>query len=448
MNFVEFKELVIAEAQAKGIADYELYYQAGESTSVSAFQHSINQFTDSRDGGVCFRCIVGGKMGYASTEALNPEEAKAIVARAAANAEVLESEEAVFLGEGGKTYAAIDRKAMELPSTDALIAKVLDTQEKIYAADKAVIDGSSTQGISEKSVTAIVNSKGLDLYHEVSVAGLVVAAVVTNGQEMANDYQIKLGSLNEIDTDALTKKAAEGALRKLGGEVAPTGQYPVVFDSEAMSDLLQTFSSIFSSEAAQKGLSKLAGKEGEVIAADIVTVVDDPFHPENPMPMPFDAEGSPTAKKNIIEKGVFKTLLYNLKTANVAGKETTGNAAKGGYASAVGVRPFSMYLEGGHMTEDELLAKVGTGVYINSLGGLHAGANPITGDFSLQSAGFMIEGGVKTTAVKSFTVAGNFYELLKNVVAVANNAHLPTAMGMTAFGAPTTWVDGLSIAGK
>ncbi len=448
MNFTEFKTLVIAQAQAMGIAEYELYYQAGESTSVSAFQHSINQFTDSTEGGVCFRCIVGGKMGYASTEALNAEEARAIVERAAANARVLESEEAVFLGEGGKTYATVERKAMELPTTDALIAKVLDTQEKLYAADPAVIDGSSTQGISEKSVTAIVNSKGLDLYHEISVAGLVVAAVVTNGQEMANDYQIKLGSLTGIDTGALTKKAAEGALRKLGGEVAPTGQYSVVFDSEAMSDLLQTFSSIFSSEAAQKGLSKLAGKEGEKIASELVTVVDDPFHPENPMPMPFDAEGSPTARKNIIEKGVFKTLLYNLKTANVAGLETTGNAAKSGYAGAVGVRPFSMYLEGGELTEDELLAKVGSGVYINSLGGLHAGANPITGDFSLQSAGFLIEGGVKTTAVKSFTVAGNFYELLKNVVAVANNAHLPTAMGTTAFGAPTTWVDGLSIAGK
>ena len=69
MNFTEFKDLVIAQAQAMGIAEYELYYQAGESTSVSAFQHSINQFTDSTEGGVCFRCIVGGKMGYASTEA-------------------------------------------------------------------------------------------------------------------------------------------------------------------------------------------------------------------------------------------------------------------------------------------------------------------------------------------------------------------------------------------
>ena len=445
MNFAEFKECVIAQAQAMGIEEYELYYQAGESTSVSAFQHSINQFTDSTEGGVCFRCIVGGRMGYAATEALNAQEAKAIVARAAANAEVLESEEQVFLGEGGKTYTVIDREPIELPTTDALIARVLDTQKKLYRANEAVIDGCSTQGISEKSVTAIVNSKGLDLYHEISVAGLVVAAVVTNGQEMANDYQIKLGALAKIDTDKLTKKAAEGALRKLGGEVAPTGQYPVVFDSEAMSDLLQTFSSIFSSEAAQKGLSKLAGKEGEMIASELVTIVDDPFHPENPMPMPFDAEGSPTVRKHIVEKGQFKTLLYNLKTAAVAGKETTGNAAKSGYAGAVGVRPFSMYLAGGEMTEEALLEQVGNGVYINSLGGLHAGADPISGDFSLQSSGFMIRGGKKAEYVKSFTVAGNFYEMLKNITCVASNLEMP---GMSSFGSPSVLVDGLSIAGK
>ena len=100
------------------------------------------------------------------------------------------------------------------------------------------------------------------------------------------------------------------------------------------------------------------------------------------------------------------------------------------------------------MTEEELLKKAGNGVYITSLGGLHAGANAISGDFSLQSAGFMIENGEKTTYVKSFTVAGNFYELLKNVVALADNVTLPRPMGKTTFGAPTVWVDGLSVAGK
>ena len=107
-----------------------------------------------------------------------------------------------------------------------------------------------------------------------------------------------------------------------------------------------------------------------------------------------------------------------------------------------------MYLENGNMTEEELLAKAGNGVMINELNGLHAGANAISGDFSLQSAGYMIENGKKGTYVKSFTVAGNFYDLLKNIVALADNGELPMAMGMTAFGSPSVLVDGLTIAGK
>ena len=448
MNFNEFKELVIAECKAQGIAEYELYYQAGYSTSVDTFQHSVNEFTSSYTGGVCFRAIVNGKMGYASTEALSAQQAKAVVARAVDNAVNLEAEEAVFLGEGGQEYEPLEDKSYALPTTEELIAKVLETTEKLYAADPMAVDGCQTQGIIETSEVAIYNSKGLDLHHSSNASGLVAVGVVSNGKEMSNDYQIKLGKLDEIDVDALVKKAVSGAKEKLGGEVAPTGQYPVIFNTDAMCSLLGVYSGIFNSESAQKGLSKLAGKEGEVIAAPCVTLVDDPFHCDNPEPMNFDAEGSPTRKKAVIENGVLNTLLYNLKTAAVAGKKTTGNASKAGYDAAVGIRPFTMYLQGGDLTEDELLQKAGNGVYITSLGGLHAGADAISGDFSLQSSGYMIENGVKTRYVKSFTVAGNFYELLKNIVALADNCHLPRAMGSTAFGAPSVLVDGLSVAGK
>ena len=448
MTFTEFKNAVIAKAEALGLTEYELYYQCAESTSVGAFQHEIHEFSASSEGGVCFRCIVGGKMGYASTEALNPQEAAAIVERAMDNASVLEADEPVFLNEGGKTYQSIDRKAYALPSTEELISTVLDTQQKLYDADPAVVDGCMTDGISEHFQIAICNSKGLDLSYENSLSGLVVGAVVEKDGEKVDDYEIKLGKLDSIDTTALTKKGVASALRKLGGEVAPTGNYPVVFSPDAMHGLLSVFNSIFSSEAAQKGLSRLANAEGTVIASEAVTLVDDPFHPLSPMPMPFDAEGTPTYRKNVIEKGVLNTLLYNMKTANMAGKTTTGNAAKGGYASSVGLRPFTMYLAAGELTEEALLSKAGNGVYINSLQGLHAGASPVTGDFSLQSAGFMIEDGKLTTPVKSFTVAGNFYDLLKGITALADNVELPMATSMTAFGSPSVLVEGLSIAGK
>lgn len=448
MNFAEFKNAVIAAAQAKGIAEYELYYKVSESTSLSTFKGEVNEFTASNEGGVCFRCIVDGKMGYASTECLSPEEAVAVVNRAADNAATLESEDPVFLGEGGQTYDALEIPQVELPTTEGLIQVALDAQKQLLAADSAVMDTSMSECICERSEIAIYNSKGLDLSYANATAGVVLAAVVSDGQEMADAYQVKLGQLDKIDIGTMAAKAAKSAKDKLGGDVAPTGNYSVVFSPDAMSSLLATFSSVFSSEAAQKGLSKLGDAEGKVIASELVTLVDDPFHKDNPMPINFDAEGSPAHCKKVIENGVLNTLLYNLKTAAVAGKKTTGNASKAGYNAPVAVRPFTMYLQNGDVTEEELLAKAGNGVYINFLGGLHAGANPISGDFSLQSGGFMIENGVKTTPVKSFTVAGNFYELLKNIVCVANNCELPSAMGMTAFGSPTVMVEGLSVAGK
>ncbi len=445
MNYQEFKNCIIARCEALGVADYELYYQTAESTSVSAFQQEINQFSAALEGGVCFRCIRDGKMGYASTEHLSGKTAAKLVERALDNASSLEAEEPVFLGEGGKTYARLPASTVYMPHTDDLVNKVLSTQKQLYAADPAVIDGCTTQGVAEKSEIAIFNSRGLDLHDETTLVGLVVAAVVSDGGEMANDYQIRLGNLEDIDTEALTRKAAKEALAKLGGEPAPTGKYPVVFDPEAMSDLLSTFSSVFSAENARKGLSRLSGKEGEEIAASAVTLVDDPAYPGSFLQRSFDAEGSPAFRKNIIEGGRLNTLLYDLKNAALAGKETTGNASKGNYDSPIGIQPFTLYLAAGEDTEEALLKKAGNGVYINSLGGLHAGANPVSGDFSLQSAGFLIENGKKTSRVKSFTVAGNFYELLKNIDCAANNLEFP---GMGTVGSPSVLVQGLSIAGK
>ena len=445
MNFRELKKIIIARCEELGVADYELYYQTAESTSISAFQREINQFSASKEGGVCFRCIRDGKMGYASTENMTEKSAVKIVERALDNAAALEAEEPVFLGEGGKTYAKLDAPQITIPETDVLVNKVLATQDQLYAAHPAVIDGCTTQGVAERSEIAIFNSRGLDLQDETVLTGLVVAAVVQGEGEMANDYQIALGNLDAIDTAALTQKAAQAALGKLGGEPAPTGKYPVIFDPEAMSDLLSTFASVFSAENARKGLSRLSGKEGSVIASPAVTLVDDPAYPGSFLQRSFDAEGSPAFRKNIIENGELRTLLYDLKNAALAGRETTGNASKGNYDSPVGIQPFTLYLTAGEVSEEELLKQAGQGVYIHSLGGLHAGANPVTGDFSLQSAGFLVEGGKKTSRVKSFTVAGNFYELLQNITAVANNLGFP---GMGTVGSPSVLVEGLSIAGK
>ena len=448
MDFNSFKQRIIARCQQLGVEEYELYYQAAESVTVSAYQQEINEFAGNQEGGVCFRCIRNGKMGYASTEELSGEEADRLVQQAMDNADSLETVDKVFLGKGGQTYQEPKLCPIPIPSTEELVTAVLDTQQKLYMADAAVVDGTITRGISEKSTTAICNSNGLDLSYVNQVAGLLTVAVVDREGEKSNHLEIRLEDLETLDQKALAEKTVTGALEKLGGEVPETGVFPVVFSPEAMASLLHTYAGIFSSEAAQKGLTALANAEGTVIAAECVTVVDDPFHPDSLSPIHFDAEGSPTYRKNLVEKGVLNTLIYNLKTADKAGKVTTGNASKVSYQAPVGVRPFTMYLENGELTEEQLLSRTGNGIYINNLEGLHAGANVVSGDFSLQSAGYRIENGIKTARIKSFTVAGNFYELLKKIVAVANNGKLHHPMGITSYGSPSVLVDGLSVAGK
>lgn len=450
MDFQTFRQLAAEEAAALQIEEYELYYQLEESASVSAFRRELNGFSDSSEGGVCLRCLVNGKMGYASTQELSGESARSLVRRAAGNASVLEKSEPEFLVGAGESYQTVSTSSATLPGADALRKTALAGQEALYA-QPGVIDGSETEAFGEHICIAIHNSKGLDLQYENTVSGVVLSAVVSDGKEdgeKANEYKMRLGGLDQLDLASAAGEAADEARAALGAGVAPTGVMPVVFSPDAMSSLLAVYSGIFSAENVQKGLSLLKDKEGTAIAAASVTLVDDPFYEKSPMPMPFDAEGSPTRRKNVIEAGVLNTLLYNLSTAAAAGKETTGNAAKAGYDSRVGIRPFTLYLAGGELTQEQLLEKAQKGVLITSLGGLHAGANTISGDFSLQSSGFLIEDGKKAAPVRSFTVAGNFFDLLKSITAIANDTKTPTSPSPTAFISPSVLVENLSIAGK
>ena len=444
-----FQQAVIAAAQQLGLADYELYFQFADGISVDIFgRDEIKEFSSATEGGVCFRCIVDGKMGYASTQLLSEASAADIVRRAVDNAKTLEKDDPVFLGEGGQSYPDCPEEQEILPEGAQLIQKARAVQAALYAAHPSVVDGTESAVAASRSTIRIWNSKGLDLHYDRTVTSAVANPVVEENGEKDSDYDFAVGSLDALDTDALARKAVDKARAKLGAGVPDTGAWPVVFSAGAMSDLLATFSTAFSAETAQKGLSPLRGREGEVVASPVVTIVDDPLSEMSAMPIPFDAEGTPARRKNVVENGVLATLLYDRRTAAVAGKETTGNASKGSYAAPVTVRPFTFYLAAGDSTEEELLRKADRGVYINFVGGLHAGANAITGDFSLQSAGFLIENGQKTAPVKSFTVAGNFFELLKQITAAADNVKVPMPGGITSFGAPSVLVEGLTVAGK
>ncbi len=446
MIFEQMKNALVAAATEAGIEQYEIYYQVGESISAETLKDDISAFSSSVSGGICFRCIVDGKMGYASSELLTEDAMQELVKNAVSNAACIDSEDEVFIFEGSPEYAKID--AGEVKLTDAVTIRdtALRLQKETYAQSDKVADGTQSVAMSSVGEVRLYNSHGLSLSNRTGMSGAYAAAVVRDGEEAQEAFDFAVGeTFDEVKETAAI--AVRKALDKMGASVAPSGKYNVVFDGRQFRQFLSVFSSAFSAKNAQLGLSLLAGKEGEQVAASFINVVDDPMRDGSPIKTPFDGEGVATARRAVIENGVLKTMLYDLTTAKKAGVTSTGNGQKGSYAAPVSIAPYNFGLMAGENDLDTLLAKAGEGIYITDCKGFHAGANAITGDFSIESAGFMIRDGKLAEPVKSFTVAGNFFSLIKEIDSLGNEVRWGIP-GRTVFGAPDVLVRDMSVAGK
>lgn len=448
MNFDAIKDILLSEAKRAGLDKYDVYFMEAESNGAETLKDEISSFSISVSGGVCFRCVVDGRLGSASTELLDEREMRALVDRAVANAKNIESDDEAIIFKGSEHYESIAAKPFEMPDTAKIKRVALELQNRTYSLGECVSDGTQSGVFSEKFSISFLNSNGLNLSHSSGSCGAYVQAVVCRDGESQEAFDFCEGLEGEA-LSALPGRVYGDALSKLNAGEVESGEYDIIFSAKQMRALLSTYSSVFSARNAQLGLSLLKGKEGEKIAADCVTVADDPFRAESGAQIAFDGEGVATYTKKVIEKGTLNTLLYDLSAAKKAGREaSTGNGQRTSYAEAVNIRPFSFYIEAGKCTEEELFAKVENGIFVTEMKGLHAGANSITGDFSIESAGFMIRDGKKAEAVHSFTVAGNFFELLKNIEALGDAVSFGMSGGFTSFGAPNTLVRKMSVAGK
>lgn len=438
MNTTEIKVAVAEAAEQAGAEGYELTIEAGVSTGAEALKDEISSISYSRASSMRVRCVKGGKSGYAESELVTPEAAAELVYRACANAAVVDDPDEVPLFEGSKSYEKVEEEQVEIPSAEELIAHTLELQKKLYAQSDKVVDGtqSATSGMSEEKV--FINSAGLDLSYEASLVYHVVVAAVKEGEDAQENYE--MADIRKKSAEELAEKAVKGAIDMLGAEAVESGKYDIIIDKSTMCSLLATFSSVFSAKSAFLKTTLFAGKEGEVVASDILTIADDPFYPDKFGKCPFDGEGVAVYKKNIIENGVLKTLLYNRMYAKLFDKETTGNAV-----SAKSIAPKGMYIEGGKMTEAQLLRTLVDGIYITELKGLHAGANVQSGDFSLEAAGFLVENGRKTRPVKNITIADNFYNMLKKVTAISDTVEFGIG---SSFGSPEVMFTDVSVSGK
>ena len=447
MNFDEMKQALTEAAERAGLGQYEIYGEWDESISVETLKDEISAFSSGVSGGICFRCIVNGKMGYASGELMTAEAMEDLVARAISNAKCIDSEDEAVIFKGSEHYETVDLPRPELADPAWLRSTALEIQRQTYAESEKVGDGTQSCVMSSVSEIRLCNSNGLDLSNRVGMTAGYASAVVRDGEEAQESFEAGVGNTAE-DFRELPKKAVRKALDKLGAGLIESGKYNIVFGGEEFRNFLSTFADVFSAKQAQHGLSLLAGKEGQTNAAPHVTLTDDPMRPGYAMQTPFDGEGVATKRKNVIENGVLKTLLYDLTTARKAGVESTGNGQKHGYSSAVSIAPYSFSLGAGDCTREELIALAGDGIYITECKGFHAGANSVTGDFSIESEGFRIRNGKCAEPVKSFTVAGNFFDLLKSIDRIGNEIRWSPFGGFTVYGSPDVLVKNMSVAGK
>lgn len=447
MEFNLFKEKLFEEANKAGFEEYEIYYADGESLSINIYEGEVEKYKLNTAFGLSFRGKINGKMGYSYSEILDEEAIKTLIENAKSAALTIENDDVKFIYEGDKEYKEIDcfKKELEGINPDKYIELALQMEKECKKQCDKVINFSSCAIGYGKSTYGIINSKGLNLKNERnSLSAYVIPIIEADGEKYDGMGYVLAQKLDDIKPDELAKQAIEEATSRIGGKSIPSGNYKIIINNEAMVSLLGTFSSIFNSEQAQKGLSLLQGKEGEIIASDIVTLIDDPHLKDGLGTCSFDDEGVATYIKEIVTNGKLNTLLYNLKTANKAGVKSTGNGFKSSYASTVGVSETNFYIKPGEKTFDELCEIVKDGVIITEFAGLHSGASSVTGDFSLAAKGFMIENGKKTFPVEQITIAGNFFTLLKDIEEVGCDLKFP----MSSIGSPSIIVKELSIAGK
>lgn len=447
MELKRVKEIIFEAANAAGLTEYEIYYMNSVGISAEALKDSLSAFTSGEGGGISLRCMVDGKMGYASTELFTEQALTDLVSRACDNARYIEREDAAPIFAGSESYATPNLPQFKAMSAAEVKALTLDMQAQVYAAHQGVTDGTQSAVISQQIEIYLCNSHGLELSNSVGLNGVYAMPILRVGEESTDAFAFAECSDTE-KVAGLAKKATEEAAAKVGAGSVASGKYNVVIAGSEMRSILSVFASAFSARNAQLGLSLLAGKEGQKIAADCVCITDDPMREGAPMQTHFDGEGVATYKKDVVKDGVLCTLLYDLSTAAKAGVASTGNGLRGSYASQVHVAPFNFGFCPGQLTEDELIAKAENGIYITGVKGLHAGADATTGDFSIESEGFLIENGKKAGYVRSFTIAGNFFELLKQIDSLSDTVEWGIPGGFTLFGSPAVLVKDMSVAGK
>jgi len=433
-------ELLFAKAKARGIEEVQVFCTEANRLSIDIFSGELEKYEIADTSRMSIKGIYKGKFGIFTTEVLDDSVIDLALDDIIANASVIDSEDEAFLYPGDSHYETLkDSYNEKLAALDVgeKIAATKELDRKIRTMDPRVKVGEANYGESTQQVL-LQNTKGLRLSDKANSASIGGQAIVKDDKDQRTGFDFDTSNVfGDFDLEKLSRSIVKEGIDSLGAKPVPSQNYEIVLRNDAMSILLSAFEGMFSADAVRKNMSLLKGKIGEKIGSDLVTIVDDPFLPKSSSSRSFDDEGCATKYKELVQNGVLTTYLHNLTTCRKAGVPPTGN----GFGGAVAF--VNMKMLPGKETIDDLIGSLRDGLFITGLQGAHAGANPVSGDFSLQATGFVVKDGKIGAPVALVTVAGNIISLLKDVIALGND--LKTSY--TEVTCPSVRIRSLAVAG-
>ena len=418
MKFDKFFEL----AKQAGIEEAEITFSSSYSLSFSLFHNEIDSYSTSKSYSFYARGIYKGKLGSISSDVYSNKMAQYFVDKIIENASVVENDDPVFIFKGSEKYRKINTFNRQLGGipVEKKIEDARYLEKEIRAGGSRIIEVSTVGYEESSSSMTIMNSHGLKLTQKSNHFIIYAGAVANEKEQTKTGFDFFFGNdYNKFVPSELVKSVIKETVSQLGGSPCDSATYKAVLSQSVVSSLMSAYVSSAIAEDVQKNSSLFVGKLGKKVASRKVTIEDLPLA-KTVFAKSFDDEGVATFNKPIIKNGELVTYLYNLTTAAKDGVESTGNGVTAG--SKVYTSPAYLKMKPGKKSLDQLFEEIGDGVYITDVQGLHAGLNSRTGNFSLQSTGFLIKNGKKDRPLDIITVSGNLVDLFQSITSVGSDS--------------------------
>jgi PmbA protein len=424
---------------------YEIFLSSSRNLSIEVRDQKVDSYKCSGPVVVSVRVLKARAMGFSYSTSLDGPDIEKMIDNALASAEIQTPDENNVLPQP-QAYPIITGlfdEGLTLIDEKEKIGRALELERLVLATDprvKRVRKASYGESVYAGHIRNSLGVKGS--YRDTSVTASVSAIA-----EEGNDSQIgwDFGFSNYfagIDVAAIAQGAANKAMGLLGAAGIPTMRCPALLDNHVAGEILEVLSQAFLAENVQKGKSLLAGKLGENIFSPGLRIRDDGTLPGGMGTAPFDAEGVAQCNTVLVEEGRLQGFLYDTYCACKGGTASTGNAVRGSSKNPPRMGVTNFFIENGTVPLAGLLHGIARGVLITEVMGMHT-ANPISGDFSVGAAGFLIEEGKPTMPVKGIAIAGNILDIFRNVEMVGNDLRF-----FGAVGSPSLRIAALDVGGE